>query len=207
MQKGVEDSTNMRYTKNSAEYWNTLKRLRMLGDKIWTFPTNDWLLPVYIVNYQVVREKISTCDAMRNKLRAIDHVAQGLEVKQEHHMSPALDAVIKCRKNTIGMTVERTEHIMRNEMLTTELDSWDKKSIKKNWMICNIDVSNDDEIKCHQMSIKMKMAMTMSLRGAEQLKNEDEEWKECENKFWRSKKGEKFISSKCTKNQQGLVGM
>ena len=54
------------------------------------------------------------------------------------------------------------------------------------------------------------MAITLGLRGAEQLKNKEKEWKECGIKLknikwiWINKEVKKFTSAKYTKNQSNL---
>ena len=116
---------------------------------------NEWLLQVYIIDCAVVREKINTYDTIRNKLRAIDHVAQCVGIKQEHLTSPALDVIIKCcnkrnkgrGSNTIPITIEKrkaiTEHILRKKIAMERLDAWDEKSIKTQWRIYNLNVLNN----------------------------------------------------------------
>ena len=81
------------------------------------------------------------------------------------------------------MTVERTKLVIkrtiRNKILTTKLDSWDGKSINEPWMIYNICIPNGIEVKWYQICMMMIMAMTMRLREAEQLKDEEKELREC----------------------------
>ena len=222
---GVKDSTNMRYIKNFAEYWKTLRNLGISDEEIWSFPTDEWLLQAYIVDCAVVRQRTNTYDTIRNKLRAVDYIAQCIGVKQEYHTSPALDAVIKhCKKrnkgkgsNTIPITIERSkliiQHILRNKIAINKLDEWDKKSISNHWSIYNLNTLNKEEIEWYQMCIIIIMAITLGLRGAEQLKNEEKEWKDYGIKLkdikwiWKNKEGRKFTSSKYTKNHGNLETM
>ena len=109
---------------------------------MWKFQTEKWLLQAYIVDCAVVRKKVNTHDTIRNKLRAIDYIAQCVGTKQECHSSPALDAVVECCKkknegkgsNMTPITLEKTksiiEHILRNKLAIERLDVWDRKSFK-----------------------------------------------------------------------------
>ena len=226
MQKGgVKNSTDTRYLKNFVEFWKTLRKLGISDGEIWKFPTDEWLLQVYIVDCAVVRYKKNTYDTIRNKLRAIDYIAQCVGVKQEYHTSPALDAIIKyCKKrnkgkgsDTIPITIEKAkaiiEHILRNKISINELDIWDRESLTEQWIIYDINTLNENEIKWYQICMIIIMAITLGLRGAEQLRNEQKEWKEYGIKLkdikwiWRSKEGKQFKSNKYTKNRENLETM
>ena len=171
MKKGrVKDSTDMRYIKNFC-LWKTLRKLGISDEEVWTFPTNEWLLQAYIVDCAVVKEKTNTYDTIRNKLRAIEYIAQCVGIKHEYHTSPALDAVIKhCKKinkgkgsNTVPITIERTklmiEHILRNKIAINTLDNWDRKAINEHWTIYNLNIFNNEETKWHQICIIIIMAL------------------------------------------------
>ena len=226
MQKGgIKDSTDMRYLKNFAEYWRTLRKLGISDERVWKFPTEEWLLQVYIVDCAMVRERINTYDTIRNKLRAIDYIAQCIGIKQEYYTSPALDAIIKyCKKrnkgkgsDTIPITVEKIktiiEHILRKKIDIRKLDTWDKRLIKTQWRIYDMDTFSERELDWYQMCVIIIMAVTLGLRGAEQLKNEEKEWKEYGIKLkdikwnWENKEGRRFTSAKYTKNQNNLLAM
>ena len=223
MQKGgVKDSTDMRYIKNFAEFWRTMRKLGIEDRQVWSFPTDEWLLQVYIVDCAIVREKPNTYDTIRSKLRSVDYVGQCLNVKQEYHKSPALDAVIKyCKKrnkgkgsDTIPITVEKVKlvvcYILCTKINQEQLDSWDRSSLSKNWMIYDLTVFQEEEREWYQLCIIVVLAVSLGLRGAEQLRNEEEQWKEYGIKLkdmrwlWKGKLGKRFSSSKYTKNTTNL---
>ena len=102
------------------------------------------------------------------------------------------------------------EHILRNKISKKGLNGWDSKSIEEKWTTYNLETFNNKERKWYQTCVTSIMAITMCLRGAEQLQNEEKEWKEYGIKLrdvkwmWRGKEGKKFTSIKHAKNRHSL---
>ena len=223
---GVKDSTDSRYIKGFREFWNTMRRLRVPDHIVWTFPTPEWILQVYIVDCAMIRDPPNTYDTIRGKLRAIDYIAQICGVIQCYCTSPGLTSQIKfCKKqrkgkgsDTIPITIERLkriiEYILEEKLLKNR--NWcssERCLLTSGWRVFEIESLNEKENKWYQVCVIVVLAVTLGLRGAEQLYNMDKEWKEygiklCDIKFaWKGSGNKKIRTSKYYKNTDRLMAM
>ena len=53
MKGGVKASTEVQYEKHFMEFWRTMRRLGMPDDRTWSFPTDLFLLQIYIIDCAV----------------------------------------------------------------------------------------------------------------------------------------------------------
>ena len=218
---GVKDSTEHRYYKNFMEFWKTMRKLDVSDKETWTFPSDEFILQLYVVDCAMMRNKTNSWDTIRYKLRAIDYIAQLCGKKQEWSKNPALYAVVKYCKNkckgkgsdTIPITTEKVKrilnHTIRRKITNKRID---KGRLKRNWEIDNVEILEKEEKLWYEWSIAIAMAFTTGLRGAEQYKNEDKHMMNYGIKLgdiqwiWRGKT-RRFNSSKFTKNTKNLECM
>ena len=185
---GVKDSTDSRYIKGFREFWNTMRRLNVPDHIVWTFPTPEWILQVYIVDCAMIRDPPNTYDTIRGKLRAIDYIAQICGVIQCYCTSPGLTSQIKfCKKqrkgkgsDTIPITIERLkriiDYILEEKLLKNR--NWcssERCLLTSGWRVFEIESLNEKENKWYQVCVIVVLAVTLGLRGAEQLFNMDKE--------------------------------
>ena len=222
---GVKDSSHDRYLQYFREFWRTLRRLGIPDRRVWTFPTDPWLLQVYIVDCAVVRQKPNCYETIRGKLRGVDYTAQLCGVIQEYHSLPELHAAVKFCKaqnkgkgsDTLPITVERVRIIIsytiREHIVSDELDHWDKKLLVQEGIIHDIETLNENQKGWYEFIVIILMALTMGLRGAEQLSNEDTAWSDYGIKLsdidwiWKNASDRKFKSQKYTKNIKNLLAL
>ena len=96
---GVRDSSHTTYTKGFLEFWRTMYRMGFDDDLIFGFPLKDAVLQMYIINCSRIRDPPNCYNTIRNKLRAIDYIAQLSGVYQSWSENPSLDSIIKyCKK-------------------------------------------------------------------------------------------------------------
>ena len=223
---GVKDSTDSRYVKGFQEFWNTMRRLNIPDDIVWTFPTPEWVLQVYIVDCAMIRDPPNTYDTIRGKLRSIDYIGQICGFKQQYSICPGLTAQIKyCKKlrkgggsNTIPITIERLkriiEYILEEKILKSQ--NWGKSEqefLWTNWRVYELGGISENGVKWYQVCTIVIVAVTLGLRGAEQLHNLNEEWREYgirlgDIKFvWEGNNNKKIRSTKYFKNTARLLAM
>ena len=78
--------------------YTILTRLGFQDDILLHFPKLDVILQIYIINCAVIRLKPNVFDTIRNKLRAIDYVAQLANVNQSWSTNPSLAAIVAYAK-------------------------------------------------------------------------------------------------------------
>ena len=223
---GVKDSTDSRYVKGFQEFWNTMRRLNIPDEIVWTFPTPEWVLQVYIVDCAMIRDPPNTYDTIRGKLRSIDYIGQICGFKQQYSICPGLTAQIKyCKKlrkgggsNTIPITIERLkmiiEYILEEKILKSqEWGKCEKEFLWTYWRVYEIGGMSEIGVKWYQVCTIVIVAVTLGLRGAEQLHNLNEEWRDYgirlgDIKFvWESINKKKIRSTKYFKNTEKLLAL
>ena len=95
---GVKSSSHTTYFKGFMEFYHTMTRLGFQDDILLNFPTLDVIIQIYITNCEVIRLKPNVFDTIRNKLRAIDYVAQLANINQSWSTNPSLAAIIAYAK-------------------------------------------------------------------------------------------------------------
>ena len=223
---GVKDSTDSRYVKGFQEFWNTMRRLNIPDEVVWTFPTPEWVLQVYIVDCAMIRDPPNTYDTIRGKLRSVDYIGQICGFKQQYSICPGLTAQIKyCKKlrkgggsNTIPITIERLkmiiEFILEEKILKSQkFGKSEGEFLWSNWRVYELSDLSMNGIKWYQVCTIVIVAVTLGLRGAEQLHNLQEEWKDYgirlgDIKFvWEGINNKKIRSTKYFKNTERLLAM
>ena len=218
---GVKISSDDRYTRNFMEFWKTMRRLGIKDEQIWSFPTNSFILQLYVVDCAMIRRPTNSWDTIRYKLRSIDYMAQLCGVKQEWATNPALHALVKYCKNkckgegsdTIPITVERVKRIV-GFIIRTRLRQVvkDKKRLRNTWELDEFQELDDKHKEWYQLCLGIAMAITTGLRGAEQYKNEEQHMRGYGIKLkdiswiW-ERNGKRIKSGAYTKNITNLICM
>ncbi len=185
---GVKPTSNKTYVQNFLEFWRTMRRLGIPDYLVWTFPTSNTILQIYIINCAIVRPKINCWDTIRGKLRAIDYIAQLCEVHQSWSENNSLFALTKyCKKrnpgggsDTLPVTADLVVKLVRYVLKTRvyhdlELTDWEERLSEK-WCIFKKVYNDTKRVYWYCFAISILFVGILGLRGAECYENGHKEY-------------------------------
>ena len=179
---GVKMVSHGKYIDGFLEFWRTMDRLGFEEELVFQFPSNDVILQIYIVDCAVIRINPNVYDTVRNKLRAIDYVAQLSGTRQSWSDNPALYASMQYVKrrnpghgsDTLPVTASKLvriiEHIMTNKVcagLQLTKNRW--ISFQKIWC-------NPTRLWWYIFAVSVLIVTVLGLRGAECYRNENPDY-------------------------------
>eukprot|EP01083_Nonionella_stella_P285028 970237_1 len=187
---GIKESSHSTYVNNFAEFWRTMRRLKISDKLTWTLPTPDILLRVYIVDCARVRPHPNVWGTIRNKLRSIDYISQLTGCIQSWHENPAIAAqVLHCKKQnvstretTLPITAtklwEITVYVLRNKVYNGLILTKAQQRLRQQGLIFSEIWESPHRLAWYVMCLSWVINGTLGLRGAEQYKHHKPEYRE-----------------------------
>ncbi len=87
---GIRESSNSKYLDNFCEFYKTMRKLNIPSHYLFTFPLQDVIIQIYMIDCLMVRKSVNCWSTMRYKLRALDYVAQLSKTHQSWSENPCL---------------------------------------------------------------------------------------------------------------------
>ena len=181
---GVRDSSHTTYTKGFLEFWRTMYRMGFDDDLVFGFPLKDAVLQMYIINCSRIRDPPNCYNTIRNKLRAIDYIAQLSGVYQSWSENPSLDSIIKyCKKRnkskgsdslpiTADMCLCIVRHVLNAKVYVDLVLNKAQRAMANQWLTFPAVRESPKRLKWYMWAIAFLLLCVLGIRGADCYENE-----------------------------------
>lgn len=165
-----------------------MKRLGVSDELVFTFPTRDTLLLIYIIDCALVRKRKNVWETVRGKLRAIDYIAQLCNIKQSWSDNPALYAATQYvkRRNpgqgsdtlpvSASLMKQIVSYILTNKVYHGLDLSMEEQELARRWFSFRRIWMDKSRVWWYMFAISIMVMCVLGLRGAECYQNAEPEY-------------------------------
>ncbi len=162
---GIRESSNSKYLDNFCEFYKTMRKLNIPSHYLFTFPLQDVIIQIYMIDCLMVRKSVNCWSTMRYKLRALDYVAQLCNVRRSWSENPCLSPFIAYGKKrnpgkgsntspvTADILIKIVEYILEVKVYANLQLTHIEEELKQKWCSFRKNWSNQIRLLWYMLAI------------------------------------------------------